>query len=586
MSRSSLRAEDVVAVMTSFEHALARHRDVLNRLNVYPVPDGDTGTNMHLTLESVGRELAGLADRSDMAGACKAISHGSLMGARGNSGVILCQILRGMAKTFAADGETGDAEVGAAELAAALGEANVAARAGVMKPVEGTILTVAAAAAVAAADAVATAPDADPPEGAGGTPPGAGLAEVADAARAAAVEALWETPKLLPVLATAGVVDAGGAGLVLLFDALLEVIDDRTPPDVLPLPDAVAARLLDGSGWEAAAALDAPAAVGEPSGQDVGDLRYEVMYFLEAPDHAVPAFKNVWAGIGDSIVVVGGDGMWNCHIHTNDIGAAVEAAMDAGRPRNIRVTDLMEQVEEESWVRRAAGAGASQPEEDLGPPPVTSVVAVATGEGIGRIFHSLGARHIVAGGQSMNPSTEQILQVMRATPGAEVIVLPNNKNIRAVAAQACELCEKPARVVDTAGIQEGFGALLEYDPEAGADVNAETMAAAAARVVAGEVTQAVRASDSEVGAIAAGDWIGVSRRGIEVVAGTVADATTRLLDRLLTPSHEIVTIIEGAGAKPADTRRVTEWLAEHRPELAVELHHGGQPLYPYLLAVE
>jgi dihydroxyacetone kinase-like predicted kinase len=217
---------------------------------------------------------------------------------------------------------------------------------------------------------------------------------------------------------------------------------------------------------------------------------------------------------------------------------------------------------------------------------VTSVVAVATGDGIGRIFHSLGVRHIVAGGQSMNPSTEQILAMIEATPGSEVIVLPNNSNIRAVALKACELSERPCLVVDTAGIQEGFAALLEYDPEVGADANAQAMTAAAERVVAGEVTQAVRASDTPVGEIAAGDWIGMSRHGIEVVAGSVSDATCRLLDRLLTESHEIVTIIEGAGAKPADTRRVTEWLAEHRPDVTVDLHRGGQPLYPYLVAVE
>ena len=568
MIRDALGAADLVEVMAGFERGLARHRDVINRLNVYPVPDGDTGTNMYLTLESVRKELAGLEAVADLRAVCRAISHGSLMGARGNSGVILCQILRGFAKTVAQHAETADAMIGAAEMVAGLAEANVAARAGVMKPVEGTILTVAASAASAAATAPA---DSD-------------LLGVAEAARQAAVEALWRTPEQLAVLATAGVVDAGGAGLVLLFDAFLEVIDGREPPSHLPLPDEVVARIADGVDWAASQVAAAP---GDPlvAGEgDVGDLRYEVMYFLEAPDHAIPAFKNVWAGIGDSIVVVGGEGMWNCHIHTNDIGAAVEAAIDAGRPRSIRVTDLLEQVEEESWVRRAAGSGAG--EEELGPAPVTSVVAVATGDGIGRIFHSLGVRHIVAGGQSMNPSTEQILQVMKATPGAEVIVLPNNKNIRAVAAQACELSEKPARVVDTAGIQEGFAALLEYDPEVGADANAEAMAAAAARVVAGEVTQAVRASDTEVGEIIAGDWIGVSRRGIEVVAATVADATIRLLDRLLREQHEIVTIIEGAGAKPADTRRVTEWLTEHRPDLAIELHDGGQPLYPYLVAVE
>jgi len=633
VSRTALGARELVEVMASYEESLARHREAINRLNVYPVPDGDTGTNMHLTLESVRKELAGLPGSDDMRATCKAISHGSLMGARGNSGVILCQILRGLATTFAAAPGAGvnGASVGSSELIRGLAEADVAARAGVMRPVEGTILTVATAAAAGAAGANAAAANAnanvnatanaaanaaagttaDPPDPPGQSPApaspaaaasatapaGADLVTVTEAARTAAVEALWRTPEQLPVLASAGVVDAGGAGLVLLFDAFLHVIDGRDLPESLPLPEAVAALIAGGAdfvsgsgrapaGADPGALTDSGAGSGAPAvGEDISDLRYEVMYLLEAPDRAVPAFKSVWAGIGDSIVVVGGDGMWNCHIHTDDIGAAVEAALDAGRPRNIRVTDLLEQVEEESWVRKAAAA--SPPEEvDLGPAPVTSVVAVATGDGIGRIFYSLGARHIVAGGQSMNPSTEQILQVIEATPGSEVVVLPNNKNIRAVAAQACELSSKPARVVDTAGIQEGFAALLEYDPEVGAEENSVAMADAAARVVAGEVTQAVRASDTEVGEIAAGDWIGLSRRGIEVVGGSVADATCRLLDRLLEESHEIVTIIEGAGVKAADTRRVTEWLAENRPGLAVELHHGGQPLYPYLIAVE
>jgi DAK2 domain fusion protein YloV len=579
VTRTALDVNDVQDVMKSFERALATHRDVINRLNVYPVPDGDTGTNMHLTLESVDAELAGVDSAGGMRATCKAISHGSLMGARGNSGVILCQILRGLANAFGGTEEAPRESVGPAELTAGLAEANVAARAGVMKPVEGTILTVASAAAESAAAALSGNPSSD-------------LVAVAEAARSAAIEALWRTPEQLAVLASAGVVDAGGAGLVLLFDAFLHVLDDRDLPEALPLPEAVAALVATSSDHvgpiEASDAASPPSEVSGDAGreQDVSDLRYEVMYFLEASDQALPHFKNVWAGIGDSIVVVGGEGVWNCHIHTNDIGAAVEAGIDAGRPRKIRVTDLLEEVEEESWVRKAVGSAGAQGEEDLGPPPVTSVVAVASGDGIGRIFHSLGVRHIVAGGQSMNPSTEQILSMIEATPGAEVIVLPNNNNIRAVAAKACELSERPARVVDTAGIQEGFAALLEYDPEVGADANAEAMTAAAERVVAGEVTQAVRASETPVGEIAAGDWIGVSRHGIEVVAGSVSDATCRLLDRLLTESHEIVTIIEGAGAKPADTRRVTEWVAAHRPDVTVELHRGGQPLYPYLVAVE
>jgi len=310
------------------------------------------------------------------------------------------------------------------------------------------------------------------------------------------------------------------------------------------------------------------------------------MYFLEAPDEALAAFKDVWAGIGDSIVVVGGDGLWNCHIHTDDVGAAIEAALDAGRPRDIRVTDLLDQVEEESWVRRAEESGATAPPTAESPPPLTSVVAVAIGDGIRRIFHSLGVNHIVGGGQSMNPSTAQILEVVESVPGSEVVILPNNKNIFAVAKQACELSPRPAYVVDTPGIQEGFAALLEYDPEATGEENAASMEAAARRVRAGEVTRAIRASESASGHIEAGDWIGLSRDGIESVSMTLSGATCDLLGKMLSEGDEIVTLIEGAGATAADTRRVTEWLRECRPDISLELHHGGQPLYPYLVSVE
>ena len=579
---------EVVLVMSAFEAALERDRDVINRLNVYPVPDGDTGTNMHLTLESVGRELAALGETDDMATVCKAISHGSLMGARGNSGVILCQMLRGLSSVFA----TGEA-VGGWQLADGLSEADAAARSGVMRPVEGTMLTVARAAAEAAVAAVAAGPAVAAAPVVAAVPVEAArpaLLEAGEAARTAAVAALLRTPELLPVLAQAGVVDAGGAGLVLLFDALLHVIDGRDLP-ALPLPASMLGALVGqaGAGEHLAAdATDPPDADGEDGGEaDPGGLRYEVMYFLEAPDTSIPAFREVWAGIGDSIVVVGGDGLWNCHIHTGDVGGAIEAAIDVGRPRQIRVTDLHEQVEEESWVRRASAEGDDPPlDAGAGPAPVTSVVAVATGEGIRRIFHSLGVRHVVAGGQSMNPSTAQILEVIDATPGAEVVVLPNNRNIFAVARQACDLSKKPARAIETEGIQEGFAALLEYDPEAGAVENAGAMAEAAARVVAGEVTRAVRTADSPAGPISPGDWIGLSRAGVEAVAASPAEATCGLLEALLTGSHEIVTLIEGAGSSPAETRRVTEWLAEHHPGVGVELHQGGQPLYPYLVAAE
>jgi hypothetical protein len=293
----------------------------------------------------------------------------------------------------------------------------------------------------------------------------------------------------------------------------------------------------------------------------------------------------VWAGLGDSIVVVGGDGLWNCHIHTNDVGASIEAALDAGRPRDIRVTDLAEQVDEERWVREGAqvpgAVGADQ-----GPAPRTAVVAVANGDGVGRIFRSLGVHHLVAGGQSMNPSTAQILEVVESVPSPEVVLLPNNDNIHPVAMQVCELATKTVRVVPTSGIVEGFAALLEYDPEAGAVDNERSMAESARRVVAGEVTRAVRDAAGPAGPIHTGDWMGLSRDGVEVVGETVAEATCGLLGKLLHDDHELVTLIEGDGAGAGEVRRVTEWLAEHRPDVAVEVHHGGQPLYPFLISIE
>jgi dihydroxyacetone kinase-like predicted kinase len=293
----------------------------------------------------------------------------------------------------------------------------------------------------------------------------------------------------------------------------------------------------------------------------------------------------VWAGIGDSIVVVGGDGLWNCHIHTDDIGSAIEAALDCGRPRQIRVTDLFEQVEEERWVREAAAAGPAGKEQP-GPPVTTAVVAVAIGDGVGRIFHSLGVQHVVSGGQSMNPSTAALLEAVEASPADRVVILPNNKNIIPVAEQVDGLTAKAVRVVPTHGIAEGFAALLEYDPEAGVDDNAARMLEASMRVTAGEVTRAVRSSTWPAGPIAEGDYLGLSRSGIEVVSPVLADAVTGLLSKLVSDEHEIVTIIEGEGSNPATTRQATEWLAEHRPGIAAEVHHGGQPLYPYLLSIE
>ncbi|HEV3264265.1 MAG TPA: DAK2 domain-containing protein [Acidimicrobiales bacterium] len=558
----TLEAGTLGQVIGAYRDALRSHQDVINRLNVYPVPDGDTGTNMALTIESVVAELDKF-DHPDMAVTSQAIAHGSLMGARGNSGVILSQLLRGIVDGLNESGLV----PGPKDLARALTVADELARAAVMRPVEGTILTVARAAAEgarAAADA------------------GKALIDVVGASRTAAAEALARTPELLPILAQAGVVDAGGAGYLLLFDAILSVVDGRPLPAPPDLPDPPTGWASEHRGMD-----EAVAASHDGGSGDISGLRYEVMYLLEAADDTIPSFKEVWAGIGDSIVVVGGDGLWNCHIHTDNIGAAVEAALDAGRPRNIRVTDLLEQVEEERWVREGGGtAGSGAPESPPGPPPTTGVVAVSTGVGIGRIFRSLGVHQVIAGGQSMNPSTAEILEAVELLRADEVIILPNNKNIRPVAERVDDLTDKVIRVVPTNNIAEGFAALLAYDPEAHVDVNARDMETSARNVVAGEVTQAVRDSDSPVGKVAAGDWLGLSRQGIEAVSNSVSQVAQALLDKLVTDDHELVTLIEGEGSSAADTRRITEWLGEHRPGVDTEVHQGGQPLYPYLFSIE
>jgi uncharacterized protein len=549
-SLTRLGAEDLRAVVLGYRDALDAHRADLNKLNVYPVPDGDTGTNMALTLAAVAEELAGADD--DLAAVCKAISHGSLMGARGNSGVILSQILRGISSVVAEQEGLDEASA-----AAALSAAASAAYDAVMRPVEGTILTVVREASEAAVTAA----------GEGGD-----LVTVLEAAQAQGADALERTPEMLPVLKEAGVVDAGGAGLLLLLDVLLHVADGRPVPEPKEVDGPVFTEPLPGHGD------------GAPHG-DVSDLRYEVMYFLEADDDAIPAFKDVWAGIGDSIVVVGGDGIWNCHIHTDDIGASIEAAIEIGTPRKIRVTDLVEQVEEEKWVREAAEVEEEVPAH-LSTPVTCAVVAVATGAGIRRIFHSLGVQGIVTGGQSMNPSTAELIEAVEQVPADHVVILPNNKNIIPVAQQVDAHTNKTVHVVPTKGITEGFAALLAYDPQAESDVNAEEMTEAAANVVAGEVTQAVRDSSCEVGPIATGDWIGIARDGIRAVEAELGDAATKLLAELVLPSHEIVTIIEGEGSSAAVTRHLTEWLTEHRPAASAEVHHGGQPLYPYLFGIE
>ena len=545
--------------VVAFRDTMKAHAPGINKLNVYPVPDGDTGTNMARTLDAVVAELDGAPEGMDTT--CDAISHGSLMGARGNSGVILSQILRGLASTL-----KGGAEATGAKVAEALKAASASAYQAVLKPIEGTILTVVRESADGAHAAAER---------------GESLAGVLHAARASGKAALDRTPEMLPVLKDAGVVDAGGAGFMLLLDAALHVVDG------VPLPEP---EDFDGPSAEQ---LDAVAHRHTDGEVDVSELRYEVMYFLDLADEHIQAFKEGWGEIGGSIVVVGGDGIWNCHVHTNDIGAAVEVALDlGGRPKQIRVTDLFEEMAEEH-AHREQQLGVHHPRAGAGLPPVTcAVVAVSSGDGLSELFGQLGVQGVITGGQTLNPSTAELLAAVEAVNAQQVIVLPNNKNIIPVAEQLAALTSKQVVVVPTRSMPEALAALVVYDPEADADENRSEMAEAAESVMTGEVTQAVRSTNSDAGAIGEGDWIGIvaganaAVKGIVAVSGSLDGATVALLEQLVQPGAEIVTVVEGADATPGHTDVIHAWLDEHRPGVQVEVHRGAQPLYPYLFGVE
>ena len=542
---SFLATTQIVEVVSAFHDALEDHKESINRLNVSPVPDGDTGTNMFLTVGSVLEEMKAVAF-DDRDAVCAALSHGSLMGARGNSGVILSQVLRGMSACFAqADAIDGDV------LASALTEASVAADGAVMKPVEGTILTVVREVARAARDAAET----------------SAILKVVEEALTEGEAALERTPEQLIVLREAGVVDAGGAGFLLLLHAILHVLDGRA----LPVAE---------NSTEIASVT-----IGKQQQDELSELRYEVMYLLNAPDEAIEGFKNVWAGLGDSIVVVGGDGLWNCHIHTDAIGPAIEAGIEVGRPQRIRVTDLAEEVMEERWVREAAESGKT---DDLAAPQQVpcAVVAVSPAPGIGRIFHSLGVQELVLGGQSMNPSTSELLEAVERAPAEQIVILPNNSNIVAVARTVDDETEKTVVVVPTTSVPEGFASLLGYDPQAIATENAKVMLEIASGVDVGEVTQAVRATSTPVGEVAEGDWIGLDRDGVCAIGATLVEAATNLLNEIIGEDSEILSLIVGEGASDADTRAITEWVTENRPTVETEIHTGGQSHYPFFFGVE
>ena len=545
----SFSIKQIRDVIIKYDESLKNYCENLNSLNVYPVPDGDTGTNMSFTLKSVIEELDNNEDTPEAQ--WEAIRHGSLMGARGNSGVILSQILRGLADSF-----SNNTQLDNQAIAEALQHASEAAYASVLKPVEGTILTVSREIAEKAQELATN---------------DMTLTMFLSQLVSEGEDSLNRTPDLLPVLKDANVVDAGGAGYLLLIQCFLHVADGT---DIKPPPKAT----VNVSNFNASREANDDGAL------DVSELRYEVMFFLDAPESKIDQFKVEWQEIGDSIVVVGGDGLYNCHIHSNDIGESIEAGIRAGRPYEIRVTDLQDELfHVEDHIEIGGGS------EIIVPNPSsenTAVIAVVAGKGIQQIFASMGVNAIVAGGQSMNPSVKDLLEAVEQIQAKEIVILPNNKNIIPVSEQVDHQVDKSVMVVPTRSIPEGFSALLAFDPAADAETNCQSMTTMAQSVVTGEITQAVRDSETDAGKVREGDWIGLNRTGVIVARTNRSEAALDRLETLIGDEHEIVTIIEGQDCSDEVTRDLLAWLSNEKPEIEVEVHSGGQPLYPYYFGIE
>ena len=531
--------------------SLRAHRREIDDLNVYPVPDGDTGTNLVETFAAAcaavdaGRDTASCPDAelTPLGAVLRRLARGALLGARGNSGVILAQLLGGIAAELA------DVhEAGGRELTVALRTAAAAAYDAVAEPVEGTVLTVARAAADAAWELGSD-----------------DLADVCTVAARSAAQALARTPEQLPALARAGVVDAGGRGLVVLLDALAGVATGSTPTLLLaPAP--------------------APLVADRETGSDA--YSYEVQYLLAAPDAALGPLRVELASLGDSLVVVGdGDGMWNVHVHVDDVGAAIEAGIRAGRPSRIGVTRFADQI-----PARASADGVARP----APAAVArGVVVVVEGTGIAELFAAEGAT-VVDGGPAANPSTAEVLTAIRATGAGAVVVLPNDANCQAVASAAAAEARREGvqvAVVPTRSPMQAVAALAVRDPDRRFDDDVIAMAEAAGATRCAELAVAARDALTSAGRCSAGDVLALVEGEVVLVAPgpaetALAAAAAELLDRMLSSGGELVTLVLGDSAPAGLGETVRRHVARTWPLVEVQSFFGGQPHHPLLVGVE
>ncbi|WP_455055366.1 DAK2 domain-containing protein [Merdimonas faecis] len=561
MATKTINADMLARMFLAGAQNIEAKKEIINELNVFPVPDGDTGTNMSLTIMSAAKEVMALDDRN-MKDLAKAISSGSLRGARGNSGVILSQLLRGFTKAI-----RDEEEIDAMTLAAACQRSRYTAYKAVMKPKEGTILTVASGIAARAAELAEETDDLE-----------AFLPAVIEHAE----EVLAKTPDMLPVLKEAGVVDSGGQGLIEVIKGAYAAFQGK---------EIDLSAITPGTG----------SAVTKIGAQETADIKFGyctefiILTEREFTEEEERDFKAYLSSIGDSIVCVADEDVVKVHVHTNDPGLAIQRALTYGQLSRMKI-DNMREEHQEKLIRDAEKMAAKQAAEEAEkekaqkaqePRKAMGFITVSIGEGLNEIFRELGADYIIEGGQTMNPSTEDMLNAIDQVNADTVFILPNNKNIVLAANQAKALVkEKEIVVIPTKTVPQGITAIISFMPDADAKANEEAMLEEIQQVKTGQVTYAVRDTHVDDKEIHEGDIMGIGDKGILAV-GTEVEATAKeMLAELVDEDSELISLYYGEEVSEEEAEKFAAEVEELYPDVDVDFHFGGQPIYYYVMAVE
>ncbi|MCT4785788.1 DAK2 domain-containing protein [Exiguobacterium aestuarii] len=538
---------------------LSQNADYVDSLNVFPVPDGDTGTNMNLTMTSGAKEVAAM-NSSDIAEVSSKFARGLLMGARGNSGVILSQLFRGFGKAV-----EGKAELTTVDFAEALKRGVDTAYKAVMKPVEGTILTVAREAADEALLASESTSD---------------FTEFMKRVIEEAKASLDRTPDLLPVLKEVGVVDSGGQGLLVIYEGFLASLEGKE----LEKPHApVMDALIE-------AEHHAHAAQGFMSTEDIEFgycteimVRFQDEKLKDAPFNE-DAFRNELSELGDSLLVVADEELLKVHVHVETPGEVITKGQRFGELVAVKIENMRQQhstiLEEEHGANQHGVQQAEKPKAPF------AIVTVAMGEGVSELFRSLGAAHVIEGGQTMNPSTEDIVKAIESAHAEHVFIFPNNSNIIMAAEQAASVAPCGVSVIPTKTVPQGLAAAIAFNPEADVEMNEQAMKSAASTVKSGQVTYAVRDTSIDGVEIKKDEHMAIAEKKIVSSSTSSLEAAKKLVDALVEADDEIITILTGEGSSEADVEALTSYIESVNDEIEIEVHDGKQPLYSYIFSVE